>query len=302
MNIIPFDGGNLPAHFKKRTGSLNAEALSGLGGGGYPVISIKGKVFAVVKGGERTVLPNPKDPDSPATSIDAVIVRMNAGTAKVFYLKGYDPESSEKQKPDCYSNDGVSPAADSPAAQSKKCATCAHNQFGSARQGKGKACADSKRLAIATADQINEPMLVRVPPASLQGLREFLKTLDNRGADYNQVLTKIGFDMDAESPKLTFKPVGILDDKTYAQVTEMMDTDLVRDITGGNLSAVHESLAEADVKETAPKAEAKPEKVEAEEVEEAPKAEAKPKAKPKAKPEPEIIDDDIDIDGISFDD
>jgi hypothetical protein len=298
MQIIPFDGGNLPAHFKKRSGSLNAEALSGLGGGGYPVISIKGKVFAVVKGGERTVLPNPKDPDSPATSIDAVIIRMNAGTAKVFYLKGYDPESSEKQKPDCYSNDGVTPASDAANAQSKKCATCAHNQFGSARQGKGKACADSKRLAIATADQINEPMLVRVPPASLQSLREFLKTLDNRGADYNQVLTKISFDMEAESPKLAFRPVGILDDKTYAQVTEMMETDLIRDITGGNLGVVHESLAEADVKETAP--------AEVEEVAEKPKAkvETKVAAKPKVekKVEPEIVTDDLDIADIDFDD
>jgi hypothetical protein len=298
MQIIPFDGGNLPAHFKKRSGSLNAEALSGLGGGGYPVISIKGKVFAVVKGGERTVLPNPKDPDSPATSIDAVIIRMNAGTAKVFYLKGYDPESSEKQKPDCYSNDGVTPASDAANAQSKKCATCAHNQFGSARMGKGKACADSKRLAIATADQINEPMLVRVPPASLQSLREFLKTLDNRGADYNQVLTKISFDMDAESPKLAFRPVGILDDKTYAQVTEMMETDLIRDITGGNLGVVHESMAEADVKETAP--------AEVEEVVEKPKAkvETKAAAKPKVekKVEPDIVTDDLDIADIDFDD
>jgi hypothetical protein len=298
MQIIPFDGGNLPAHFKNRSGSLNAEALSGLGGGGYPVISIKGKVFAVVKGGERTVLPNPKDPDSPATSIDAVIIRMNAGTAKVFYLKGYDPESSEKQKPDCYSNDGVTPASDAANAQSKKCATCAHNQFGSARMGKGKACADSKRLAIATADQINEPMLVRVPPASLQGLREFLKTLDNRGADYNQVLTKISFDMDAESPKLAFRPVGILDDKTYAQVTEMMETDLIRDITGGNLGVVHEAMAEADVKETAP--------AEVEEVVEKPKAkvETKAAAKPKVekKVEPEIVTDDLDIADIDFDD
>jgi len=269
-----------------------------LGGGGYPVISIKGKVFAVVKGGERTVLPNPKDPDSPATSIDAVIIRMNAGTAKVFYLKGYDPESSEKQKPDCYSNDGVTPASDAANAQSKKCATCAHNQFGSARMGKGKACADSKRLAIATADQINEPMLVRVPPASLQSLREFLKTLDNRGADYNQVLTKISFDMDAESPKLAFRPVGILDDKTYAQVTEMMETDLIRDITGGNLGVVHEAMAEADVKETAP--------AEVEEVVEKPKAkvETKAAAKPKVekKVEPEIVTDDLDIADIDFDD
>lgn len=294
MQIIPFDSGNVPAHFKKRTPGMNADLMSS--GGSFPVISIKGKVFAVVKGGERKVLPNPKDPESPATSIDAVIIKGNAGFAKVFYMKGYDPESSEKQKPDCYTNDGVAPASDATNAQSKKCATCAHNQFGSARQGKGKACADTKRLAIAAVDQLNEPMLLRIPPASLKPLSEYVKFLDNRGADYDQVLTKISFDMEAESPKLAFKPVGILDDATYQAVKEMAATDTVSDIVGGNLNAVHDALAAADVKETA---EPTPEPEVAK-----PKAEAKPAAKPKVekKVEPEIVTDDLDIADIDFDD
>ena len=300
MQIIPFDSGNVPAHFKKRTPGMNADLMTS--GGSFPVVSIKGKVFAVVKGGERKVLPNPKDPESPATSIDAVIIKGNAGFAKVFYLKGYDPESSEKQKPDCYTNDGVAPATDATNAQSKKCATCAHNQFGSARQGKGKACADTKRLAIAAVDQLNEPMLLRIPPASLKPLSEYVKFLDNRGADYDQVLTKISFDMEAESPKLAFKPVGLLDDATYQAVKEMAITDTVSDIIGGNLGTVHESLAQADVKETAPAVEedAPLEVIEKPKA----KAEAKPAAKPKVekKVEPEIVTDDLDIADIDFDD
>ena len=295
MQIIPFNSGSLPAHFKKRTPGKNADLI--MTGGSFPVISIKGKVFAIVKGGERKILPNPKDPESPATSIDAVIIKTNAGYAKVFYMKGYDPESSEKQKPDCYTNDGVAPASDATNPQSKKCATCAHNQFGSARQGKGKACADTKRLAIAALDQINEPMLLRIPPASLKPLSEYVKFLDNRGADYDQVLTKISFDMEAESPKLAFRDVGLLDDGTYQAVLEMAATDTVSDIVGGNLGPVHESLAEADVKETAQEPE--PEVVVAK-----PKAEPKPAAKPKpvAKVEPEIVTDDLDIADIDFDD
>lgn len=298
MQIIPFDSGNVPAHFKKRTPGMNADLMTG--GSGFPVVSIKGKVFAVVKSGERKVLPNPKDPDSPATSIDAVIIKGNPGFAKVFYLKGYDPESSEKQKPDCYTNDGVAPATDATNAQSKKCATCAHNQFGSARQGKGKACADTKRLAIAAVDQLNEPMLLRIPPASLKPLSEYVKFLDNRGADYDQVLTKISFDMEAESPKLSFKPIGLLDDATYQAVKEMAITDTVSDIIGGNLGVVHESLAEADVKETQAAAVATEEVIEKAK----PKSEAKPAAKPKVekKVEPEIVVDDLDIADIDFDD
>lgn len=298
MQIIPFDSGNVPAHFKKRTPGMNADLMTG--GSGFPVVSIKGKVFAVVKSGERKVLPNPKDPDSPATSIDAVIIKGNPGFAKVFYLKGYDPESSEKQKPDCYTNDGIAPASDATNAQSKKCATCAHNQFGSARQGKGKACADTKRLAIAAVDQLNEPMLLRIPPASLKPLSEYVKFLDNRGADYDQVLTKISFDMEAESPKLSFKPIGLLDDATYQAVKEMAITDTVSDIIGGNLGVVHESLAEADVKETQAAAVATEEVIEKAK----PKSDAKPAAKPKVekKVEPEIMTDDLDIADIDFDD
>jgi hypothetical protein len=305
MQIIPFDSGNLPAHVRSRTEGKNASILSGLGGGGgYPVISIKGKVFAVVKSGERTVLKNPKDPDSAATSIEAVIVNANKGLAKVFYLKGYDPESSEKQKPDCYSTDGVAPASDAQNAQSKKCATCIHNQYGSAKQGKGKACSDTKRLAIAAVDQINEPMLLRIPPASLKSLGEYIKFLDNRDADFDQVVTKISFDMDAESPKLAFKALGFLDDKTARGVKEMADTDLVRDIVGGSMAVVHEELALADQKAIAQEIEEDEEipkptkKVVAEPVEE----DEAPKKKVVAKKKPVVEDEEFDLDGINFDD
>jgi hypothetical protein len=304
MQIIPFDSNNLPSHIRTRVAGRNASILSGIGGGGYPVISIKGKVFAVVKGGERTVLPNPKDPDSPATSIDAVIINANQGLAKVFYMKGYDPEASEKQKPDCYSTDGLAPASDAVNAQSKKCASCVHNHYGSAKQGKGKACSDTKRLAIAAVDQINEPMLLRIPPASLKSLGEFIKFLDNRGCDFDQVITKISFDMEAESPKLTFKALGILDDKTAASVKEMAESEVVRDIVGGSMAVVHEQLAVADQKAILKEIEEDEEipkpakKVIAEPVEE----EEAPKKKAVAKKKPVVEEEEFDLDGINFDD
>ncbi len=54
MNIIPFDSGSsLPAFLKKvDIAALNAD-LTAHAGGGFPVISIKGKVFAVVRDGDR---------------------------------------------------------------------------------------------------------------------------------------------------------------------------------------------------------------------------------------------------------
>lgn len=312
MNIIPFDGGskNLPSYLKKvNVAELNAD-LTSHAGGGFPVISIKGKVFAVVRDGERKVLPNPKDPDSPATSIDVVLIKANKGTSKVFYMKGYNPETSEGQKPDCYSSDGIEPAADAKNPQAKKCATCPHNQWGSRITDKGatkgKACSDTVRMAVAAAGQLNDPMLLRVPPASIKALGEYGQMLAKRGVGYNMVVTKVGFDMEAESPKLSFKPVGLLDDAAFAEVQETAASDLVRDILGaGPVTAVEAAApAEAVEVEEAPKpAASKAKQVTAEEVTTAVEAAEKPAPKAKAKPAATVVEDlEVELDGINFDD
>jgi hypothetical protein len=319
MNIIPFDGAKgLPAYLKKvDVSALNAD-LTSHAGSGFPVISIKGKVFAVVRDGEREVLRNPKDPESAATSLNVVLLKANKGTSKVFYIKGYDPKESENQKPDCYSQDGVAPAADAKAPQAKKCATCPHNQWGSriTEKGasKGKACSDTVRMAVAPAGQLNDPMLLRVPPASIKGLGEYGQMLAKRGVGYNMVVTKVAFDMDAESPKLTFTPVGLLDDDGFAEVQEALSSDIVNNILGASLAVVAEATAPAaeaeEAEAPAPKAKPAVSKAKAvtdDEVEtavaaaEAPKPKATPK--PAAKPAATVEDDmDLDLDGISFDD
>lgn len=301
MNIIPFDSSsNLPAFLKKvDVASLNSD-LTAHAGGGFPVISIKGKVFAVVRDGEREIQMNPKDPDSAATSLNVVLLKANKGTSKVFYLKGYDKDTSEGQKPDCYSSDGVEPAADSQNKQAKKCATCPHNQWGSriSEKGatKGKACSDTVRMAVAPAGQINDAMLLRVPPASIKALGEYGQMLAKRGVGYNMVVTKVGFDLQAESPKLTFAPVGLLDDAGWSEVQEVIESDVVANILGANPVAIENAAAAEPAAEEAP--EEKPQ----------PKAAAKPKAepaKPKAEPAKVVSADDdldLDLDGISFDD
>ena len=323
MNIIPFDSSSkLPAYLKQvDVASLNSD-LTSHAGGGFPSISIKGKVFAVVRDGEREVLRNPKDPESAATSLDVVLLKANKGTSKVFYLKGYDKDSSEGQKPDCYSNDGIEPAADSQNKQAKKCATCPHNQWGSriSEKGatKGKACNDTVRMAVAAAGMLNDPMLLRVPPASIRALGEYGQTLAKRGVAYNMVVTKVAFDMDAESPKLTFKPVGFLDDAAYAEVQETIGSSIVDNILGASFNVVEAAPAEkpevaeeepAPAPKPTPVAKPKPAPVAMEpEPEEAPAPVAKPKPaakaapKPAPKPAPAEDDFDLDLDGISFDD
>lgn len=291
--LIPFESGNLPSYLKNVDLSQFNNDLTAHASSGFPSLSIKGKVFAIVRDGERTILPNPKDPDSPATSIDAVLVKANKGTSKVFYANGYD-ESGENKKPDCFSNDGAKPDASVESPQAKSCALCPNNQWGSKvgdkGSSKGKACQDSVRMAIAAADLINDPMLLRVPPASIRALGEYGKMLDKRGVSYNMVVTKIGFDMESPTPKLTFKPVGLLSEDAYNEVQAVIASDTVQNILGSGFTAAPMIKNEAAAPQEAP-------------AKEAPKPKA---AAPKpAKPEAKVADvdvSDLNLDDINFDD
>jgi len=292
-NIIPFESGNLPAYMKAFNVEELNQDLTSHSGGGFPIMSIKGKIFTLVRDGERKVLPNPKDPESPATSIDVVILKANKGTSKVYYAKGYQ-EGGEDQKPDCYSNEGVKPEDNSKNPQSKQCSTCAHNQWGSKigdNGGKGKACQDSKRLAIAAAGLINDPYLLRVPPASIKALSEYAAALQKRNLHYSQVVTKIAFEAEAATPKLTFKAMGYLPEAAYNEVKAVVDTEVVASILGTGVVAVDETVAALD-KPIA--------------VVEKPKAEAKPKPKAEPKPEPKVVEPevavDLNLDDLNFDD
>lgn len=292
-NIVPFESGNLPAYLSDARANLNDD-LTSHASGGFPIMSIKGKVFSISRDGERKVLPNPKDPESPATSIDVVVIKANKGTSKVFYANGYS-EGGEAKKPDCFSNTGDRPDPSVERPQSNNCATCKHNQWGSKigdNGGKGKACQDSVRIAIAPPNLVNDPMLLRVPPASIRALGELGQTCKKRGVSYSAVVTKIAFDLQSPTPKLLFKPVGILDEATFKQVQEVQQSDIVRNILGGN--------SVSEYTQAAP--------VEAPAIEEAPEPvvqAAKPKAEPKPKKPVAVADVDIgglDLDNLSFDD
>ena len=309
-NIIPFDtaSGNLPAYLKSANRSAVNDDLTSHAGSGFPVMSIKGKNFTVVRDGERTVLTKEVDGEKIAVpSIEVVLVKANKGTSKVFYLKGYQ-EGGEATKPDCFSNDGVKPDAGVAEPQCKTCAVCPHNQWGSKigdNGGKGKACQDSVRMAIATPDLINDPYLLRVPPASIKSLGEYGKMLAKRGVGYNMVVTRIGFDMESPTPKLTFKPTGLLSDAAYAQVQEVIASDTVQSILGseGMAAAQHEAAEPKDEHDELPVVEVKAAPAP---VAEKPKAAPKPKAEPVAeKPKAvaaEEVSVDLNLDDLNFDD
>lgn len=286
-SLVPFESNNLPSHLKGADVAEFNQDLTSHASGGFPIMSIKGKIFAVVRDGERKVLPNPKDPDSPATALEVVIIKANKATSKVYYAKGY-VEGSEGVKPDCFSNLGDRPDAASTAPQSVSCPVCKHNQWGSKiteNGSKGKACQDSVRIAIASPTQINDPMLLRVPPASIRALGELGQACAKRGVPYGAVTTKVSFELESPTPKLVFKPVGFLDDISFAQVKEVAESDIVKSILG---------LGESAAPAPAPVIEAPAPVIEA------PRKAASEKAAPKKAPEVNLSD--LNLDDINFDD
>ena len=271
-NLIPFESAGLPAHLAAKFGDSNTDLVSGLGAGGYPSISYKGKVWHVCKGDQKTLVTKPGEED-PASSLEVVILKANPHLSKVYYAGGY-VEGSEA-KPDCYSNNGSTPELDAQTPQAAKCAVCPHNAWGSRvseNGAKGKACSDSRRLAVAPAGELDNPMLLRVPAGTLKELAAYADMLNRRKAPYQAVVTKISFDHSVAHQKFLFKATRWLDESEAAQVEETLQKDLIQRIVG----LVPEGVAEPDDELGAPPAHV-----------------AKPAAQPKAKAKLGATEDEV---------
>lgn len=215
----PFDGnpfvGNGTALANSSGGSLRS---------GYPRISIKGGKFSDSDGNLNVT-----------GILEVIIVGANPKLSKTWYSKPWSDEG-EPSAPDCYSLDGMEPDPQVEDPQNDICATCPNNAWGSRITASGqqvKACSDQKRLAVVRLEEPDGAVyLLQVTPASLKALNQYQKQLSVRGIPPEIVKTKIGFDPDAQFPKLTFNFGGFLDEETQSIVDNLFGSDVVREITG----------------------------------------------------------------------
>ena len=158
-------------------------------------ISTKGKVFTL--------------PDGTSSQGPMQAVILDHRNHNRYYTKAYDPQNPAP--PDCFAISkeipGMAPSDNSPEKQAKSCGECPMNQFGSAANGKGKACRNMIRLAIASsdADGNTEPMILTVSPTGLKSWNSLVNNLTSTGLLPVQVVTEIAFDSNAPYPTLTFK-------------------------------------------------------------------------------------------------
>lgn len=233
--ITTFENTQVPAFLQaSRQAAHDMNATLAALATGFPTISIKGKVFAFVRDGERRVMTRSDDPTAPVSSILAIIANAS-GVVKSYYESGYT-EGVEDNKPTCFSNDGIHPDPQVEHKQCDNCRMCKRNVFGTARSengqpGKGKACADAIRLAVMS-DPNGDAYLLRVPPASLRALGQYTQQLMKRGVPINAVVTRISFDIEAATPKLVFAFHSFLNEAQYRAVAEAAKSDIVQRIIG----------------------------------------------------------------------
>lgn len=188
--------------------------------GGFGRIGYKGKVWSTNYRGDTHLLMRSDEPDAPMASIEVVILKASNVISKTWYKDGYIEGSVAP--PDCLSSNGLTPNANSPLKQAPTCALCPKNKFGSqikqdGTAGKGKACSDTKRLAVVPLPDINNemlggPMLLRVPAASLNDTAAYGAAVNKLGYHYFAVGTRISFDAKESFPKFIYNPIRALTD------------------------------------------------------------------------------------------
>lgn len=172
--------------------------------------------------------------DAPVPNNQMAAVIVGSLFENVYYEGEYDPD--EPRGPSCFAfgaeEKGMAPhpvAREAGSAQEGPCATCPKNEFGSADKGKGKACKNTRRLALVSAGQLDangkftpadpesfdtSPLgLMRLPVTSVKGYANFVKNIANGlKRPPHGVATKVKVIPDPKSQyKVTFEPLVALD-------------------------------------------------------------------------------------------
>lgn len=157
------------------------------------------------------------------------VIVLAAVHANLYYEGRYDPENPTT--PVCYAfgegDEPEGPHDDSTDKQSDTCAECEKNQWGSADQGRGKACKNTRKLAVMLKDDLDdiekaEVRTMSIPPTQLRGWSSYVrnKLLDLKRPTWG-VVTKISCRPDPKTQiNISFNFVELVqfDDGMYEQM------------------------------------------------------------------------------------
>lgn len=118
-------------------------------------------------------------------TIEAVII--DFVSSNLFYDAPYDRDNP--QPPGCFAIGPepslLTPSPNAPNKQAETCSSCPNNQFGSASNGKGKACKNTRLLALMPVSALESDeeapiWVLSVPPTSLKAFDSYVHSLASK--------------------------------------------------------------------------------------------------------------------------
>jgi hypothetical protein len=147
--------------------------------------------------------------------LDAVIV--NFGSSNTFYAEAFN--RNKVTPPACFAL-GMDPRTMIPSEnsldrQADACNECPNNQWGSGNGGKGKACRNSRVIALmpTNADEESPIWILQTSPTAIKHFDDYVRNLTNRGIPPLGVITQIYFDPGSTFASLRFRATAKLADE-----------------------------------------------------------------------------------------
>lgn len=249
-NIVPFEAAqnsNLPLVSADMSALFGASNMGV--GESIPQLSVKGKVWKIIKDGNETALMTKGEDgeEYPTPTVKVVILDTTPGRSRTFYEGSFVEGSGAK--PTCHSYDGIKPASDVEAAQYATCAACPQAIKGSKITDQGNAttaCSPNKLLAVVPSNKLDFDVLrLRLAITSLydkdnpeeakgwHAYDQYVKYLKSRGVTHTAMVeTSIKFSSNVAFPKLLFKASGMLSKSAMMEAAKRVTSPEVREILG----------------------------------------------------------------------
>lgn len=242
--IALFGNAPLPAHLQEGQGI--SSFWDDVGGSAVARIKMKGNILEVVRGTDVLARSAPLQP------LRVVILRPSK-VGRTYYAQNYIEGS--KEAPDCYSNDGVKPAADAKAPQCARCDLCPWNVKGSGDNGESKKCRYRQTLAVWMPGE-NDSTWDTVFQLGLSSTAIFGDQKNDQGfmplnmmmdvfrrakLDPTKAWVDIAVDAYSQHKRIVMKPAALIEDPDeYAQVRNLVTSEEVERI-------IHAGVLDMDV-------------------------------------------------------
>lgn len=193
------------------------------------------------------------DPENPDIEKEIEGIIVYAQNINAYWKDAYDGAGNS---PDCSSSDGKT-GMEPETGEVHNCQSCPLNEFGSGKNGNGKACKNMKRLYILrTGSPL--PIVLTLPPTSIKAYTDYVgRQIVTKGLRSHHVVTKVTLKKAVSKDGITyssaqFTKVGKVPDGMKAELTEYYNSmkasvaDIAVDIDDYEVPGHEKSNAETD--------------------------------------------------------